>query len=461
MVSTTVAASSPSLESQIAARIERLPLSRWHVRIGLIIGSAWFFDAFDALAIAYVLPVLIPMWKLVPGQIGVLISVGYLGQIVGSLFFGWLGQRIGRVPCMVYTITIFSLMSLACIFAWDFQSLLTLRFLQGLGLGGEVPIVATYVNEFVNAERRGRVSLGCQLLFVIGLVLVALVGVWVVPTFGWQGMFVLGAVPALIALPMRRILPESPRWLASKGRLDEADRVLSRIEGEISAGGKRPLPPIPTDVPQVTPTRTHISVLFRGIYLRRTISIWVLWICTYLITYGLAGWLPSIYRTVYHLSVQQALSYGFITSCAGLIGGIICAVLIDFTGRKPLFTVAQLISAIPLLILARQPDMEPFNVLVLVAIGFGFNNIMALGLAMYTAKSYPTELRALGSGVASAVQRVASMLGPVVVGAVLPAAGLAAVFGVFGIVAIVGGVVTLLIAVETRGKVLERLSPSL
>ncbi len=122
---------------QIAARIERLPLSTWHLKILIPIGTGWFFDAFDALAIAYVLPVLIGLWKLTPPDIGALIAVGYFGQVIGSVFFGWLAERIGRVPCTLYTMVLFSVMSFACAFAWDLQSLEAMRFVQGIGLGGE------------------------------------------------------------------------------------------------------------------------------------------------------------------------------------------------------------------------------------------------------------------------------------------------------------------------------------
>jgi len=447
-------------DPRIAARIERLPLSGWHIKIGLIIGTAWFFDGFDALAIAYVLPVLIPLWKMAPSQIGLLISIGYVGQCIGAVFFGRLAERIGRVRCMVYTIAIYSVMSLVCVFAWDLDSMMTFRFLQGLGLGGEVPVVATYVAEFVQSERRGRVSLSCQLLFAIGLTAVAFVARWVVPNFGWQGMFVIGALPALITVPMRWLLPESPRWLASRGRLDEADRELKQIEDSISGHGARPLPPLPEDAPPVVRARTRFAELFSGLYLRRTLSIWLIWITTYLVTYGLAGWLPSIYRTVYHLSVVDALQYGFLTSLAGLAGAVACILLIDFAGRKPLFTVAQFITAIPLLILAFIPTIDPSEVLLLVMVAFGFNNVLALGLAMYTSESYPTEIRALGSGVASAWQRAASVVGPFLIGAILPTAGLGAVFGVFGAAAFIGGLVALFFAVETKAKVLEQVSPS-
>src|SRR3978361_849574 len=132
-MSTVVAAAA---EYRIAARIERLPVSRWHARIGLVICTGFFFDAVGAVAIAYVLPVLIPLWKLTPGEIGLLIASGYAGQIVGAILFGILAQRIGRVPAAVYALLIFTVMSLACAFAWSFGAMLVMRMIPGVGVGG-------------------------------------------------------------------------------------------------------------------------------------------------------------------------------------------------------------------------------------------------------------------------------------------------------------------------------------
>ena len=156
--------------SDVVARIERLPISWWHIKARIIIGVATFFDAFDALAIAFVLPVLVPTWKLNGPQIGLLISAGYLGQLGGALFFGWIAERYGRIRAMFCSILIFAVMSLACAFAWDYQSLVTARIIQGFGLGGEVPVAAAYISELARAKGRGRFVLLYELVFPVGLV---------------------------------------------------------------------------------------------------------------------------------------------------------------------------------------------------------------------------------------------------------------------------------------------------
>ncbi len=136
----------------VVARIERLPTSWWHVKTRIIVGVATFFDAFDAIAIATVLPVLVPMWKLTGPDIGFMISAGYVGQLIGALLFGWIGERYGRMPAMIGSIAVFGVMSLVCAFAWDYNSLLWFRTLQGIGLGGEVPVAATYISELTRAQ---------------------------------------------------------------------------------------------------------------------------------------------------------------------------------------------------------------------------------------------------------------------------------------------------------------------
>ncbi len=445
---------------QIAARMERLPLSRWHNKMRLIVGSANFSDAFDALTVAYVLPALIPLWQLRPTEIGALISIGYAGQVIGGLLSGWLADKYGRVPVMVGNIVLFSLMSFACILAQNYATLFTLRFVQGIGLGGEVPIANTYVSEFAKSKGRGRFVLMQQLMFPIGLTTVGLVGVFVVPLLGWQWLFVLGGLPVLLALPMIRVLPESPRWLASRGRDEEADRVLTQIEALVSANGAVPLPPIPTGVPPAVAAVGRFRDLFAGVYRQRTLSLWVLWFCAYGITYAMTGWMPSIMRTVYHQPVSQANLYGFVLNIVGLCVLLTAVFTIDRIGRKVAFAGGFLLAAVPLLIATFAPSLSALGLAVLATLAFGAMGMIPGSLGMYTAENYPNHLRAIGNGATSVSQRLSSVISPYLVGMILPAYGVGGVYGMFAVFAIVGGITCALFSVETAGKTLEELSPS-
>src|SRR5712692_2819889 len=289
----------PSAVDRIVARLERLPTSWWQIKTRIIVGFATFFDAFDALAIASVLPVIAPLWKLTPPQIGLLISAGFLG----ALLFGWLAERHGRITAMIWSIALFSAMSLVCALAWDYNSLLAFRTIQGIGLGGEVPVAAVYISELAKAQGRGRFVLLYELVFPIGLVAASLAGLWVVPHLGWQYMFVIGALPALLALALRSLLPESPRWLAVHGRHAEAEAAMALIESETQKATGTPLPPV-KPVVSTADKPAALADLFGPLYLRRTLVVWMIWFSAYFVNYGLAIWLPTLYRTVFKLPLD-------------------------------------------------------------------------------------------------------------------------------------------------------------
>lgn len=447
--------------ASLLARIERTEVSPWHVRALLVMGSATFFDAFDVLAIAYVLPSLIGIWKLAPRTIGVLISSSFIGQIVGALFFGWLAERIGRLRCAKLTIALYSLMSLLCAVSWNIPSLLLFRTIQGIGLGGEVPVAAAYINEISRAKGRGRFFLLYQLIFPIGLVGASLLGYWLVPLFGWRTMFLIGGLPAILVFVLfaGNILPESPRWLVSKGRFEEAELVVGQMEsaarssGAVIASAPEPMPIAPA--PRRETSRLE---LFRGIYRLRTIVVWFIWITTYFVTYGVNTWLPTIFRTYYKYSVADALRYGVIINLAGLAGAFCCAMLVDHLGRRPWFILAYTLGAAPLIAIWLRGAGNPREVIVLVAISFTFISGNSMLVYLYTTEIYPTRLRSLGTGAASAWLRVASAAGPAIVGFALTGYGVSGVFLLFGMISLAGAAISFG-TVETRERALEEISP--
>src|SRR5262249_52690367 len=153
---------------------------------------------------------------------------------------------------------------------------------------------------------------------------------------------------ALLAIPLRTMLPESPRWLASQGRFAEAEKALESLEAIAVREGKT-LPPLPADLPVVEEAKPRIADLFKGIYLKRTITVWFMWIGPYFVPSGLPAWAPSLFNIVYPLPVQVSLTYGLILSVIGLGGALSAWYLIEAIGRKPMFTIGFTICAIPLL----------------------------------------------------------------------------------------------------------------
>jgi MFS transporter, putative metabolite:H+ symporter len=459
------AARSRSSADDIVARLERLPTSWWQVKARIIVGVATFFDAFDALSIASILPVIGPLWKLTPQEIGFMISAGFVGQLLGALLFGFIAERYGRMTAMVWSIALFAVMSLVCAFAWDYNSLLAFRTIQGIGLGGEVPVAAVFISELAKAKGRGRFVLLYELVFPIGLVAASLVGLWVVPRFGWQYMFVIGALPAFLALALRFLLPESPRWLATRGRNAEAEAAMALIEAETQKATGAPLPP-PQPVVSTLDKPASWADLFGPLYLRRTLVVWVIWFSAYFVNYGLSIWLTTVYRTVFQLPLDVSLRYGFITQVVGLVGTLICALAIDHVGRRPWFALSFAAAAIALGALAMFPAPTAEQVLISMTIAYFFVSTINIGVYLYTPELYPTRVRALGVGTATAWLRFASIIGPIVVGTMIGARltpaqipDLPKVFLAFAAVAAIAAAITAIFAVETKGRVLEEASP--
>src|SRR5262249_39516790 len=323
--------------------------------------------------------------------------------------------------------------------------------------GGEVPVAAVFISELAKAQGRGRFVLLYELVFPIGLVAASLAGLWVVPHLGWQYMFVIGALPALLALVLRSLLPESPRWLAVHGRHAEAEAAMALIERETQKATGAPLPPV-KPVVSTSDKAAALTDLFGPRYLRRTLVVWVIWFSAYLVNYGLVVWLPTIYRMVYRLPLETSLQYGLITQAVGLIGTLTCAFAIDRVGRRTWFALAFTGAALALITLGLAGADSAERVLVHVSIAFLFVSSINLGVYLYTPELYPTRVRASAVGTASAWLRFASMIGPTVVG-LMVGSGLGSVFVAFGTVAAIAALVTALFAIETKGRVLEEVSP--
>jgi putative MFS transporter len=371
-----------------------------------------------------------------------------------------LAERIGRRGALRLTVVVISVLSLACAFSWNYLTFFIFRTIQGLGLGGEVPVAATYMNEISAARFRGRIVILLQSAFGFGIVFTSLISIWIVPNLGWQWMFFIGALPALLAIWLRRLMPESPRWLASQGKLSEAEESLQKIETEVTKAGAVPLPPLSANFPPLVKERATIASLFQGEYLARTLTVWTLMLCTSIVGYGLLTWMPTIYRTVLKLPVNETLQYGFVGSIASFLGVVTGAFLVDAIGRRPAFILGFFGSAVALAILWNIAlQVTPIYVVTLAAIGLYFISILLSGLYLYVPEIYPTRMRALGTGVASAWLRVGAIVGPSLVGWILGASDLSSVFLMFAISGVVGGLLVLFFTIETRGRVLEELAP--
>ncbi|KWN78719.1 MFS transporter [Burkholderia ubonensis] len=443
----------------IIARLERLPANAMQIRARVLIGAATFFDGFDVITIAATLPLLIHKWGLSPNQIGLLIASGAIGQLIGAFLFPALAEKHGRVKAIAWSSAVIGVTSIACGFAPTFEVFVLLRILQGLGLGGELPVAATYINEITRAHGRGRFVLLYEIVFPIGLLVSMALGAWLVPRFGWEIMYFVGGMPLALALVLTHLVPESPRWLASRGRLPEAGQALGVFEASV----KGPLPPAPVtqaaafdEMVRQHPKRRMID-LFSAAYRKRTLAVATLWATCGFIQYGLSTWLPTIYKNFYHAPLQLALNLAVIGSVMGVLGSLASALLVDRLGRKPVIVWSFVLCALSLALAGVYHAASVYVVATFCSLSLG---LMASGFItayVYTPEQYPTSIRASGCGLGSAWLKIASFVAPMVVPHAIIGGDLSPAFYLLGVVPLIAAVTVHFVGIETKGKVLEAL----
>src|SRR3989454_8755550 len=321
------------LESALIARLENVPLSRFHAKARIVVGSATFFDAFNALALAFALPVLIRLWEITPAQTGFLIGSSYVGHLAGALLFSWLAERFGRVPSAAAATALMSVMSLACAVAGNFPALFAYRLIGGIGVGGEMPVAGAYISELSKARGRGKFFMLYEMIFPIGLMATSQVGTLVVPAFGWRALFLIGGIPGLVVTWFLLRLPESPRWLIAKGRVSEAELIVKQIEAWSQTEVRPAAAPETPAAPSLPERGRWTEVLGAGLR-KRTLIVWTLWATAYFVTNSLNNWMPSLYNTIYHLSLPQALRAASMTNVVQVAVLLACAFCIDRVGRR-------------------------------------------------------------------------------------------------------------------------------
>ena len=441
--------------AELIARIESVPFSRWHIRPRVIMGSATFFDAFSALALASATPVLVRLWHLTPAQVGYLLAASYIGQFAGALIFGWLGERIGRVMSATYATLIMAVVSLACAFTGNFTQMFVCRLVQGIGVGGEMPVAATYVNELSRSHGRGRFFMLYELIFPIGFLAAAVMGAQLVPVYGWNVLFIIGTVPGIIITWLVSRLPESPRWLIRRGRFEEAETIIRDLEK--STPLRNPVVARP-DLAAGPARKTRWRELFSPMYRSRTLIVWVIWATAYGVTNGMNNWMPTLYTTVYHLPLRTALNAALLTNATQILVLLLCVFVIDRVGRRAWFTVCFVLGAGPLVVLGLTGTGDVMRVIVGATLGYGVMSTINTVLYLYTPEIYPTRMRAIGTAAATCWLRLASAAGPALVGVLVVTHGIGSVFLIFAGIAVIGAVAATQ-TIETRNRRLEEIAP--
>jgi putative MFS transporter len=436
------------------ARLDRVPLNRFHWKLLVISGLGWMFDAMDVILISFVLTPIRTEFGLDATRTGLVASAGFVGMFLGAAVSGRLADRYGRRAVFQATLILFSIGSLLSAFAPTFETLLAARVVAGLGLGGELPVVATLVSEFSPRRARGRMIVLLESFWAYGTVLAGLIAIFVLPQWGWRGVFLVGALPALYVAYLRGALPESPRFLASIGRATEADAVVRRVERE--GGGAL----ITVSRVQGLPPETSLATLgdlFSGMLARRTAMLWLLWFGIVFTYYGIFLYLPSL-LAARGLSEVRSNEFFFLSTIAQIPGYFSAAFLVERWGRKPTLVVYLLGTAASAFLFGNAgTGSDAF----LWASLLSFFNLGAWGI-LYTLSPelYPTTIRASGAGIAAAVGRLGGILAPFAVPVIVPILGQSGVFGLFTALIVGTALVVAVLGEETRGRSLEELAAS-
>jgi len=428
-----------------------VPLNSFHWRLLFISGLGWLFDAMDVILISFVVGPIGREFSLDPSQRGFVVSAGFVGMFLGAAISGRLADRYGRRAVFQATLVLFSIGALLSALAPSYTTLLVARVIAGLGLGGELPVVSTLVSEFSPRAARGRMIVLLESFWAYGTIAAGLIAIFVIPSLGWRGAFVVGALPALYVAYLRRALPESPRYLAERGRAAEADAVVRRVE---RAGGGALL----TLGPAVAPpraTRSGMADLWRRAYVRRTAMLWVVWFAIVLTYYGMFSWIPTL-LVARGLSESTSNEYFFISTFAQIPGYFSAAWLVERWGRKPTLAAYLVGTAASAVLFGNSGSGAD---VILYAALLSFFNLGAWGvLYTITPEQYPTRVRATGAGAAAAVGRLGGIIGPFLTAVLVPAIGQPGVFALFMVLLVIAAIDVIALAEETRGRSLEEIA---
>ena len=426
-----------------------------------IIATAWFFDSMDLGMMTFMLGSIKAEFGLSPAQTGLLASSSFLGMFLGAATAGMLADKFGRKPVFQVSMIFWGVGSLMCGLSNDVDTLMLWRVVLGFGMGMEFPIGLSLVSEMVAAKSRGRYVALLEGFWPLGFIAAGITAYFCLPLIGWRGIFIAMAVPAVFVFVVRRYVPESPRWLESAGRLREAESVTAEFERRVlAASGLSALPPVAIKPPEPKVDRgTLFAELWRGVYAKRTIMLWALWFFALLGYYGLTSWLGALLQQAGYAETKSVL-YTVLISLAGIPGFIFSAWLLEAWGRKPTCILMLVGSAIAAYFYG-QAAAAHVAVSQLITAGL-FMQFFMFGmwsvLYAYTPELYPTRSRATGAGFASSIGRVGSLLGPYIVGVLLPVTGQAGIFTLGAASFVMAALVVALLGVETKGRSLEDVS---
>ena len=447
----------PPGQLNLAGRMERLPLTKFQVRLFAIIATAWLFDSVDLAALTFVLAPISKEFDLSLTQAGLLASVSFAGMVIGAGAAGILADRFGRRPVFVTSMIVWGLASFGAAASWDLTSLLAFRLLIGIGMGAEFPVAQALLSEFIPASHRGRYLGWLEGFWPIGFIACGALSVVIVPWLGWRSLFVVQGVLAVFALVIRRNVPESARWYESTGRTTEAAQAVADFEARVEEAYARPLPPVESKfaVETTVSTKSAFAELLSPRYRTRTIMAWTLWFCVLLGYYGITTWMGKLLADQ-GMTITKSISFVLLMALWGIPGFLVASHLLERIGRRMTVISFVLLSAAA----AYMYGMSTTTTAILVAgsvMQFFFFGMWS-ALYAYTPEVFPTRARATGCGTSSAIGRVGAILGPLMVPVMLTHWGQTSAFVVAAAFFVIAAITVWFLGPETKGRTLEDVS---
>ncbi|MCO5968957.1 MFS transporter [Actinoallomurus soli] len=439
----------------IAARLDRLPVTRWHWMLIVVVGLGTFFDLYEVFLGGVLGAVLTEQWHLGTDGKSLVIASGFAGMFVGAIGLGVAADRFGRRRMFLVNLGLYSLLSLLTAFAPDLGAFLILRFLGGLALGAELTLVDTYVSEFMPRGGRGRYLAWAYTIGFCGVPVAAFLGGRFVAgrhllIDGWRWLLVVGALGALIVWVLRGRLPESPRWLVAQGRTAEAQEIVARVEA--TADG--PLPQVTADPDADAPAaRAGVAEIFAGEYRRRTVMLWIFQVLQTVGYYGFGSLAPVVLHAK-GFDVVQSLGYAAVSFIGYPVGSALSIPVIERVERKALIIGSALVMAAAGLVFGYG------RATALIVVG-GFvltcaSNVFSNAFHSYQAEIFPTGIRSSAISVAYSLSRATSAILPFVALHALQSLGAGVVFTGSAVVLVLLCLDVAVLGPRSTGRSLER-----
>jgi putative MFS transporter len=428
-----VSGKSPTIAA--SAVLEQLPVSGWHRRLVVLVGLGTFFDLYDVFLGGVLAPVLATEFHL--GTLGkaMVIAAGFAGMFVGANLFAIAADRFGRRRVFILNLLVYSVFSLLAAFSPNIETFLLLRFLAGFGLGAELVLVDTYMAEFAPARVRGRMTAWAYTIGFLGVPIAALLGGRLVARHqllgidGWRWLLVFGSLGALLVFALRTMLPESPRWLESRGRDEEAREVVASVVAKVSP--ELTVPEVPPRDPDNASTTDEprnafdaLRIVFRD-YRSRSVMLAIFQILQTVAYYGFATLAPLV-LVGKGFTVTNSLGYAALTFAGYPLGSLLSIPLVERFERKYLIIASALAIGVFGVVFAVAETVP-----LIVVSGFmltAVSNVFSNAFHIYQAEIFPTAIRSTANGAAYSLSRATSAALPFVAVPALATFGPVAVF---------------------------------